>query len=259
MCRIAAIIGEHELKDQIFHLMLLYGSAQRYQEDGWGYTDGSYLRKHEAPFFDTGFVAEKMDRTKPWLGHVRSATVNTEISAEASHPYYFRNGDMSWFGVHNGYFDHIIQPDIKGPETDTFKAFYILNKLFYRDNPPKDRLFELLAERILPEWLSFFAQFTTFAVALHFGDTIYFMRAPSKELYVAQLDTLTLVHTSEVALNRILDYFQDYHNLGVPMNPMLLPENQLIRFEDYDAIMQQVNYNLYVRSRKAIKKKKGGR
>lgn len=227
------------------HLLMLYGSAEPYQVDGWGITDGSKYIKSEDPYYQGGVVPKDFI-TAPLLGHVRAASLDTEISKNAAHPYWFAIGSGEspganfWFGVHNGNFDEVSRFGVKGPNTDSYRAFSALSALLRRDGIKKDGIYDALSHGLFAEWMSYYREGSSIAIALHVGDSIIFFRNVYKPLYVSFGDDMQLVHTSLNAIEGTIKYARRYLDMQFS-DPELLPSHSLISMGERE-MMRAASY-----------------
>ncbi len=231
MCRICVLFdptGSDRIieKAQLMHLLMLYGSADPYQHDGWGITNGKNRHKRGQSFHVDGYIDPNLCELSI-LGHIRSASANTELGDKAAHPYVFRLPDQrKWYGVHNGQFNPTYDIKVKGPDTDTYKAFSVLNGILSEYFQP-DKPFRELLTGVLPLWLGLHYSTSTFALAFHVDDDILLFRSEPKTLYASTTEQYTLVHTSGDALLRVGDYAEKYMGIQVSL-PVLLSTNTLI-------------------------------
>lgn len=230
MCRISAIIGTPQHKPELMHLMMLYGSAERFQHDGWGITDGALVRVSGDPFYREGAISRHFDTEKIWLGHVRSASVGTALGDEAAHPYFFPFTDHSFAAVHNGHIDELFKVRVNGaPNTDSYRAFSALDHILYKQRIPRKHVATSLVNGVFAEWIGDYGKNTTFAFGLHLDDRLILIRDSTKELWIARNKECTLVHTSRDALDNVLDFAHIYFAITFSA-PYLLDNNMLVEF-----------------------------
>jgi len=231
MCRIAALLGDFPYKRELMHQAMLLGSVEHFQYDGWGVTDGRTLSKSENPFYEDGCIPSLTGNH--WLGHVRAASNGTELSKEAAHPYHLN----CFYGVHNGRMDEVIKLDIHGPDTDSYRAFYYLARMCARDGIQPDTLYDALCDSLFAEWMNLFGPQSSFAFGILTRDEVIFIRNKERELWAVTTNYGTVVHSSPLALKRVLSYARNYYDVTADES-FLLPKDALIRFcgDRFDAI-----------------------
>lgn len=255
MCRINAIIGNIPNKAQVMHIMMLYASTEKWQVDGWGVTDGVEMDRSGLAFHENGGIMNDLDPSRLWLGHIRAASIGTQIGMEAAHPYHFN----LFYGVHNGWMHEIIKPQIVGPDTDSFRAFYILARICARDRITSDTLYTALHEYAFREWMSLYGPDTTFAFGLHTRDSLIFIRNEKKELWMVDVGGGTLINTSKEALYKTLVYGERYLQLNIS-------GTNIVRFSDPNILVEvkhdgRMDFNevAYDFAPRPAKRKKGKR
>lgn len=214
MCRICALTNtDHAplFRPMMLDRMMLMGNADRTpQKDGWGVTDGNHVFKAKDAYREYMHAnwMEAFDTRSIWLGHVRHASANTALSDDAAHPYKF----PQFIGVHNGCFQgtwrEMPNPTPEGAiNTDTWRAFYLLNK-------------ELESGKLLPDvvdaWLSRFDEDSAFVVMLIHNQQLHIIRGPkTRELYFGEHGNGLVFHTDQNVLKIGDDLYKWYSGEGI--------------------------------------------
>jgi predicted glutamine amidotransferase len=212
MCRLTAITAttpQAIMRQLFFHQAMLAANADG-QHDGAGMTDGVSIYKSSAGFVYAGAEwITNLDPTKPWVGHVRSASSNTEISARAAHPFVFTlpNGERL-FAAHNGFVAGMPDPDEDDPLVDSYQAFKLLVPLLiesdYQFTPDMINAWTVLfgrtkARHAMSEWTFMFL----------YQDTLHIVRGV-RTMFALPLDDGYLFNTSESVLLHVKEWIQRY-------------------------------------------------
>lgn len=230
MCRIIGLSGPStELKAELMHMLMLYASAEPWQIDSYGMTDGRHYIKTEGAYYKTGLERRLPETDHLWLGHVRNASVGSELSIQAAHPYMFR----AFHGVHNGFFD-LVPHDyaLKGPKTDSYEAFLLISNILRKYYEGVIETSTLM--RALPQAFEHMYS-SDFAIGMHTREAIYFLRNEARQLYVMSGENFRCIHTSASALDQVKQWASRYKGVEFS-DPVLLPENQLHCFTMSGAI-----------------------
>lgn len=212
MCRLMGLTTtklDVQVKRLFWHQLMLASNADG-QRDGVGMTDGVAVMKSADPFLYYGSSWIKdLDVQRVWLGHVRSASRNTEISFRTAHPFMFElDNGQRLYAAHNGYINgmHI---DPGTPNVDSYAAFKILVELIKGGAS--------MTPEIINTWSASFDVGSQWAFMFHHQDALTVVRG-NREMYYMTLNDGIVFNTSLSVLLHLKEWIGEYffkqHSIG---------------------------------------------
>jgi len=207
MCRITVdtcVRIDPSMRRLFFDRALLASNADG-QHDGVGVTDGLVVSKTHSPYLHVGsgwLTGLANDRF--WIGHVRAASRNTEISPHASHPFRFRLDDgRVLMAAHNGFIKDMPAAQGNEPKVDSYQAFKLLVALL------NERGGDITAE-LVNAWTAQFGADSQWAFALELDGHVTLLRGNRELHYVSIDDNGFLFNTSPTVLLSVKDWALTY-------------------------------------------------
>jgi predicted glutamine amidotransferase len=203
MCRLSALTSldmSTSMRRLIWHQLMLASNADG-QRDGTGMTDGERMYKSHRPFLEYGeaWIA-KLNIEEIWMGHVRAASRNTDITPLAAHPYSFITPQGSpLFAAHNGFITGMPEAEKGDPRVDSYTAFKMLLPLLSNG----------LTSEAVNAWTADFGEGSQWTFMFHHEKCLTIVRG-QRTMYYMQLNDGLMFNTQLSVLLHIKEWLHTY-------------------------------------------------
>lgn len=211
MCRLSLDTAESiplGMRRLFWHQLMLASNAEN-QRDGSGMTDGVHIYKSHMPFLNTGANwIPRLNKDAVWLGHVRSASRNTEISPYAAHPFRFTLADgRVLICAHNGFINGMAKSEIGEPKVDSYQAFKLLVVLLNAsliDAPSGN-----ITTQIINAWTAQFGVDSEWTFMFYLDDVATIVRG-NRSMFYMPINDGFIFNTSESVLLHLKEWITGF-------------------------------------------------